>query len=189
MSDSRDPQPRCSVFIAATLDGFIARSDDRIDFLSIVERAGEDYGYGEFWKTIDALVVGRKTYDVARGFDTWPYTGKVCVVLTRDPSALASDAKLEEHGVRLYAGDLAELVVRLGQEGVRRIYVDGGGVIQQFLDEGLIDDMTISTLPILLGDGIRLFGKQKGDIHLEVTRSRAFPSGLVQTEYVVKKTR
>lgn len=167
---------RCSVFIATSLDGFIARADGRIDWLSIVERPGEDYGYHAFFESIDTLVVGRKTYETALGFEPWPYAGKRCVVMTSAKPAA-------KHGEIFYAGDPGALVDRLTSEGAKRIYVDGGDVIRQFVAAGLVSDLTLSVLPILLGDGARLFGDTGRDVRLELVASRAFESGLVQLEY------
>src|SRR5688572_3370030 len=98
-------RPQVSVFIAASVDGFIARADGAIDWLSIVQRAGEDYGFKTFFDSIDTLVMGRKTYDTVLGFD-WPYTGKRCVVVTSDTS------KTSRHGEKFFAGELAVLVER-----------------------------------------------------------------------------
>lgn len=172
-------RPRCSVFIATTLDGFIARPDGGIDWLSVVERAGEDYGYKRFWASIDALVIGRNTYEMACGFSEWPYVGKRCIVMTH--------AELvAKHGEERFAGSPRELVDRLGAEGVTRIYVDGGSIIRQFLAAGLVSDLTISIVPVLLGEGLPLFGKTERDLPLELVESRSFPSGLVQVEYRVR---
>ncbi|HWL88891.1 MAG TPA: dihydrofolate reductase family protein [Polyangiaceae bacterium] len=167
---------RCSVYVATSLDGFIARSDGRIDWLSIVEKRGEDYGYGRFFGSIDTLVVGRKTYELALGFADWPYAGKRCMVMTR--------AKLAaRHGETFFEGEPAALVDRLAREGSKHIYVDGGAVIQQFVAAGLVSDVTISMIPILLGEGIPLFGKIGRDVRLDLVESRAFDSGLVQLAY------
>ena len=168
----------CSVYIAVSLDGFIARSDGRIDWLSIVERAGEDYGYKRFHDTIDTIVVGRNTYNQVLGFDAWPYAGKRCIVMTHAPLA-------PRHDEEFYCGAPEQLVARLFAEGAKRAYVDGGAVIQQFLAAGLVTDMTVSIIPILLGDGVRLFGTTGRDVRLKLSASRAFESGLVQLEYRV----
>ncbi len=170
---------RCSVYIAVSLDGFIARSDGRIDWLSIVEQAGEDYGYQRFHDSIDTIVLGRATYDTVLGFEGWPHAGKRVVVMTHSPPA-------PRHDEEFYSGPPGPLVARLGAEGARRVYVDGGAVIQQFLAEALIDDMTVSIIPMLLGEGIRLFGKTGKDIRLTLLGSKAFDSGLVQLEYGVE---
>jgi dihydrofolate reductase len=175
------PRPRCSVFIATSLDGFIARPNGGIDWLAIVERPGEDYGFKSFFDSIDTLVMGRKTYETALSFDTWPYAGKRCVVLTHATPT-------SRHGEQFYAGDLAALVDRLGAEGSKRVYVDGGAVIAQFLASKLIDDVTVSLIPILLGDGAPLAPKIGADVRLELVEHRAFESGLVQLTYRVAHT-
>jgi dihydrofolate reductase len=172
-------RPRCSIYIATSLDGFIARRDGRLDWLSVVERAGEDYGYRRFFASIDTLVMGRKTYETALSFAPWPYAEKRCVVLTRAPPA-------PRHGETFYSGDLGALLEWLSREGAERVYVDGGSVLSQFLALGLVDDVTVSIVPVLLGDGVRLTQDLGGDVRLRLVESRAFESGLVQVEYRVE---
>ena len=167
---------RCSVFIAVSLDGFIARPDGGIDWLARVERPGEDYGYQRFHDSIDAVVIGRKTYEVALGFPTWPYLGRSCHVLTHRPLA-------SRHGEVPYDGPPAALIARLQATQTRRAYVDGGSVIRQLLAAGSITDITLSIIPVLLGAGIRLFGDTGGDRPLRLAATRTFASGLVQLEY------
>jgi dihydrofolate reductase len=169
-------RPRCSVFIATSLDGYIARPDGTFDFLSIVERPGEDYGFAEFFATVDALVIGRNTYETALGFPEWPYAGKRCIVLTHREAPSV-------HGEQFFAGEPAALVDQLGLSGAQRLYVDGGAVIRQFLLEGLIDDLTLSVVPVLLGNGIPLFGPELPEQRLALQTSRAYDSGLVQLTY------
>jgi dihydrofolate reductase len=170
---------QCSVFVATSLDGFIARPDGRIDWLAVVEQQNEDYGYRRFFDSIDTLVMGRKTYETVLGFGgDWPYAGKRCIVLTSGEPPAKVNAEL-------CAEAPAPLVDRLTSEGSKRIYVDGGVVIQSFLAAGLVTDMTISIVPVLLGDGVRLFGKMSADVRLGLVRSRSFGSGLVQLEYGV----
>src|SRR6185369_8988680 len=135
-------------------------------------QSGEDYGYQQFFGSIDAIVFGRKTYETALGFGEWPYSGKRCVVLTH--RALAG-----RHGEERYEGPPDALIERLGDAGVRRIYVDGGEVIRLFLAAGLIDDITLSIVPVLLGEGIPLFGRGE-ERRLTLVASRAFSTGLVQ---------
>src|SRR5690348_15299255 len=120
---------KCSVYIAASLDGFVARSDGGIDWLAQVERAGEDYGYAAFMSRIDTMIVGRATYDLVLGFGAWPYTGKRVVVFSHRPAEA-------RHGEELYAGEARALVERLASEGLQHAYVDGPNVIQQFLAAG-----------------------------------------------------
>jgi len=175
---SSSARPRCSVFIAASLDGFIARPDGALDWLARVERAGQDYGYGAFLDSVDALVMGRGTYDTVLGFDHWPYPGKRCLVLTHAPP-VARRADEEFAG-----GALEPLLQRLAGEGVRRVYVDGGAVIRQFLAAGLIDDLTLSVIPVLLGAGIRLFeGGGAAERGLKLIEAQPYDSGLVQLRY------
>lgn len=173
-------RPRCSVFIASSLDGFIARADGSIDWLALVDQPGGEYwGYGAFYSSVDALIIGRKTYETALAFPEWPYASKHCVVLTHRPQP-------SQHGEELYGGALEPLLSRLGDEGVKRVYVDGGQVIGQFLAKGLIDDLTISIVPILLGTGAPLFSGPSRESRLELISSEQYPTGLVQLRYTVK---
>jgi dihydrofolate reductase len=171
-------RPQCSGYIATSLDGFIARPDGSIDWLSVVEHPGEDYGYKRFFDSIDIIVMGRKTYETALGFPSWPYAGKRCIVLTHAPPA-------SRHGEAFDSGDLAALAERLAADASKRIYVDGGSVLSQFLAIGLLDDLTVSIVPVLLGDGVRLTQTLGLDVRLQLVASRAFESGLVQLEYRV----
>ncbi|MCE9580334.1 MAG: dihydrofolate reductase family protein [Deltaproteobacteria bacterium] len=168
-------RPRCSVFIATSLDGFIARADGGLDWLALVEAPGEDYGYGAFVSSVDALVMGHNTYATALAFDAWPYGGKRVIVLSRD-------ATPSRHGEEHTAEAPVALCARLAAEGVEHVYVDGGATIRRFLDAGLIDDLTISLVPIVLGTGIPLFGGI-GEHRLTLIETRGFPSGLVQVRY------
>jgi dihydrofolate reductase len=171
-----EKRPRCSVFIATSLDGCIARKDGGLDFLRVVERPDEDYGYSAFFASIDTMIIGRGTYEAALAFPSWPYAGKRCVVLTHSTHA-------PRHGEELHAGELGPLLSRLHAEGAKRAYVDGGAVIRSFLAEGLIDELTLSIVPVLVGDGIPLFGPGSREHRLEWRETRAFPSGLVQMRY------
>jgi dihydrofolate reductase len=159
-----------SVFIATSLDGYIARADHGLDWLKIVERPGEDYGFAAFFATVDTLVMGRGTYDVVTAFPEWPYGAKRIVVLTHRPAQ-------PREGVEFFGGNIADL--RLSG----RTYVDGGNVIQQFLTAGLVDDMTISIIPIILGGGIRLFAGGEGEHRMHLEGHQAWDSGLVQLRY------
>jgi dihydrofolate reductase len=166
-------RPTCCVFIATSLDGFIAKKDGAIDWLKTVEREGEDYGYAEFAASIDTLIVGRGTYDTVLGFDAWPWDGKNVVVATHRPTRPKKN--------ELFAsGDPATLLRAI--PSAKRCYVDGGKLIQQFLAAGLIDELTLSVLPILLGEGIPLFGAS-AERRFQLLSSSSFPSGLVQSKY------
>lgn len=174
------PRPRCSVFIATSLDGFIARPDGSLDWLDAVQRPGEDYGFQAFFEQVDALVLGAATYRVVLGFEgPWPYGSKRVVVLTHHPPP-ASRA-----GETFFAGEPAAVLDALAAEGVRRVYVDGGAVVSQFLAAALVDDLTVSVVPVLLGDGVRLFQGRLPERTLALESSRTFPSGLVQSVYRV----
>jgi dihydrofolate reductase len=177
-ADRAPGRPQCSVYIAISLDGYIARPDGSLDWLASFEQSGEDYGYKTFFSSVEALVIGRKTYDVVLGFEKWPYEDKRCVVVTHAP-------RQAEHGETFHAGPLPVLVDRLGGEGVRRIYVDGGALIRGFLAADLIDDVTLSVIPVLLGSGIPLFGGVER--RMKLVSSRSFPSGLVQLCYNVER--
>ncbi|HTX80059.1 MAG TPA: dihydrofolate reductase family protein [Longilinea sp.] len=175
----------CSVFIATSLDGFIARKDGAIDWLSRPEDAiaGEDYGYQAFFDSVDTLVMGRNTFELALSFEAWPYAGKRVVVLSSgSPKIPPSLARHVEH----MSGAPAEIVRWLAERGAQHVYVDGGDTIRRFLRAGLIDDLTITRLPILLGDGIPLFGPLEGDIRLQQVETTVYPNGFVQSKYQVK---
>lgn len=169
-------RPVCSIFIATSVDGYIARSNGGVDFLDCVQAEGEDYGYAEFFASVDALVMGRNTYETVLGFGTWPYAGKRVFVATHRPAS-------SRHGEQFFEGAPGPLLRRLQQEGVRRIYVDGGVLIGQFLAEGLIDELTISIVPVVLGGGIRLFSGGEGEHRFELVQARSYGSGLVQLRY------
>jgi dihydrofolate reductase len=165
---------RCSAFLAMSVDGFIAREDGTVDWLEPF--GGEEHGYQAFLDTVDVLVVGRNTYEVVLGFPGWPYAGKRCVVLSHRPVP-------SRHGEEFAAGTPAEIADQLARTGARRAYVDGGAVVSGFLSAGLLDDLTVSIVPVVLGTGIRLFqpGLREGALVLEGCRS--YPSGLVQLRY------
>lgn len=168
--------PRFSVFIATSLDGYIARADGNIDWLSAVQTPGESYGYESFFGSVDTLVIGRGTYDTVRGFPDWPYGGKRVVVLTGRPGESL-------HGEVFFTGPVTDLAAHLDEAS--RVYVDGGNVIRQFLAAGLITDITLSIVPVVLGGGIRLFDGGEGEHRLELCGQHTWPSGLVQMEYRV----
>ncbi|HSK01903.1 MAG TPA: dihydrofolate reductase family protein [Kofleriaceae bacterium] len=170
---------QCSVYIATSLDGYIARPDGGLDWLAAAQSSGEDYGYAKFAATVDALVLGRATYDTVLGFGGWPYGGKRVVVLTHRPAQ-------SRHGEEFHGGNVEDLARRLARDGVKRVYVDGGAVIQQFLAARLIDDLTISIIPVVLGAGIRLFSDHGAEEPLVLEGVDSYPTGLVQVRYRVK---
>lgn len=170
---------KASVFIAASLDGFIARPDGGLDWLP---DSVEPHGYDEFIATVDALVIGRNTFDVVMKFPGWPYGKKRVVVLSRTRTQLNTPP---EAACSLMSGTPREIVTRLAADGLTHLYVDGGLTIQEFLRAGLIQRIIITRIPVLLGSGIPLFGPLEADIKLEHVTTRSFPSGLVQSEYNV----
>ena len=170
-------RPIVSVYIATSIDGFIARDDGGLDWLEGVQDAGgDDYGYADFMTTIDAVVLGRQTYDAIRTFDTWPFAGRRVIVLTNRALTPLFDEET-------YAGALSPLMERLGQHGVQRVYLDGGATIRQGLDEGLVDDMTLSIVPVLLGSGRPLFTRGVPGSQWTLTGAGGHPTGLVQLRY------
>jgi len=168
-----------SVFIATSLDGFIARANGDLDWLPM--GGGEPHGYDEFMATVDALVIGRKTFETVLTFDTWPYGEKPVFVLST--RALASAPR--EAVVERMSGAPTEIVSQLAARGVRHAYVDGGITIQRFLQAGLIQRLIITRIPVLLGAGIPLFGPLQHDVVLKHVTTRQYASGLVQSEYAV----
>jgi len=174
----------CCVFIATSFDGFIARSDGDISWLTNPSYTieSEDFGFAEFFTQVDTMVMGRKTYETALGFAEWPYLGKRVVVL----SHASPDIPLNlADSVEWMTGTPDEVLSRLEATGAHHVYVDGGQTIQGFLQAGLIDEIIITTIPILLGGGIPLFGSLDHDISLHLVSSRTYPNGFVQTKYKV----
>jgi len=170
---------KASVFIGTSVDGFIARTNGDLDFLP--PGGGEPHGYAEFMDTVDALVIGRKTFETVLAFDTWPYGEKPVFVLSTRKLAPAPAGDLVEH----MSGDPVEIASRLDARGIRHVYVDGGVTIQQFLRAGLIQRLIITRVPVLIGDGVPLFGTLPHDVRLRHIATRHYPSGLVQSEYQV----
>jgi dihydrofolate reductase len=185
MKDEAQAVPECSVFVGVSLDGFIARPNGDLDWL-MGEGGGDsaEYGYNEFIAGIDAIVMGRRTFEKVLTFDKWYYDKKQVVVLSNRSLDL-SLAQARGGIVETMAGSPAEIVSKLGASGARHLYVDGGITIQQFLRAGLIHRLIISRLPILIGEGIPLFGSLPRDIHLSHIATRTFPGGMVQSEYHV----
>ncbi len=171
------------IFIATSLDGYIAREDGSIDWLEVPGAELEDHGFAEMMASVDGLIMGRGTYEKVLEFGVWPYE-KPVIVLTRSLKA----ADIPEHikdKVSFRASDPAELMTDLAREGWIRAYVDGGRVIQSFLSVGLIKDMVLTRVPVLLGGGRPLFGALQGDIRLNHVETQSFPSGLVSSRYQI----
>jgi dihydrofolate reductase len=170
------------VYIATSLDGYIATVDGSTDFLTAVEVAGEDYGYAEFESTVDAFVVGSHTYEGALEMSAWPYAKRVVVLTT-------ATHRVSQHGEEFFSGDVRDLTLRLGGEGLRHLYIDGGVTIRSFLAADLVDNLTISIIPVLLGAGVPLFTEAKSPTRrLTLTSCQPYDSGLVQLRYAAGVT-
>lgn len=178
-------QARCSVFVAASLDGFIARSDGDLDWLdeaNALVPLEEDCGFANFLGSVDAIVMGRSTFEKVLTFGYWPYGDRPVFVLTRngvDPDAdIPSTVRFAEMNPR-------DLIDYLAGNGHRHVYVDGGKTIGSFLATGAIDRLTVTLIPILLGSGLPLFGPLPADVRLKLEDSRVFDFGFVQLTYRV----
>jgi dihydrofolate reductase len=184
--------PRGDVFIATSVDGFIARPDGSLEWLTgrpAEEETGEhdpgqDFGYGAFLATVDAIFMGRATFDVVQGFGgDWPYPKPVYVWTSH-----ADDIEVKPGAdVRPVSGSLDGALERLRADGIDRVYVDGGATVRTWLQAGLVDRMTISVVPVLIGEGIPLFGGTGDDIALELESCETFPGGMVQRTYAVRR--
>ncbi len=174
---------KASVFIGTSLDGFIARADGALDFLP--DGGGEEHGYEAFMASVDALVIGRKTYETVLGFDAWAYGDKAVFVLSTRALAPAPKGAMVER----MSGEPSDIVAVLESRGIRHVYVDGGITIQRFLVAGLIHRIIITRVPVLIGEGIPLFGALPRDIPLHHVATRQYQSGLVQSEYLIEKIR
>ena len=172
---------RASVYIATSLDGFIARANGDLDWLTGGESAqsDEDYGYQAFMDTVDVIVMGRNTFEKVLTFDAWPYSKKV-VVLSSRPLEIRPDLS---ESVELLALAPKQVVEYLAAQGATHLYVDGGQTIQRFLNAGLITELIITSIPTLIGQGIPLFGPVDHDIKLKHIETRQFENGFVQSRY------
>jgi dihydrofolate reductase len=174
-------RPRTSTFVGISLDGFLARPDGSLDWLKPFE--GTEHGYTAFIDTVDTLVIGRGTYDFVLGMLRsglpWPYGGKRCVVMTHRPVA-------GQHRESAFAGEPGALLEELSEQGARHVYVDGGVVIRSFLARGLLDQMTVSIVPVLIGTGIPLFGGVALESGLVLEQATSFENGIAQLRYRVR---
>jgi len=166
------------LFIAMSLDGYISGLDDNLDFLSIVDIKDEDYGYGEFYDTIDTIIMGRKTFDqITKKISALPHPDKLTYIITRS----------EKPGIGetvFYTGDLKELVLELKKKIGKNIYCDGGAeIVNELLNHDLIDELIISVIPVLIGDGKKLFLDGRPEQKLELLSASSYKSGLSQLHY------
>ncbi|VXC70155.1 dihydrofolate reductase family protein [Massilia sp. 9I] len=169
------------VFIATSLDGYIARLDGDIDWLLQRDDPAEDHGYHDFIADKDVIVMGRGSFEKVLGFDPWPYDRPV-LVLSRQLAGTPVPPGLADK-VRFSNATPEQAMAQLSSEGVRRVYVDGGQLVQSFIRAGLVEDMVLTTVPVLIGAGRPLFGTLPQDLDLKLVASRSFPSGLVQSTY------
>ena len=169
---------KATVFVGMSVDGFIARRDGRFDFLP---DEPEPHGYDELMASVDTMVLGRNTFELVMSFGSWPYPkAKRVAVLSSRPVELPANQDV----VHL-SGDPSDIVAKLEAMGAKHLYVDGGDTVQRFLRAGQIDRLILTRVPVLIGDGISLFGALPHDVKLRHAGTRTFPSGLVQSEYEV----
>lgn len=175
---------KLSLFIATSLDGYIAKPNDDLNFLKIVERAGEDYGYAAFTANVDTIIIGRKTYDyVAREIGPSHYENG-----QRDVYVMTRTERPRAGRITFYTGDLIALVQSLKSQSGKDIYCDGGSeIINELLKHDLVDEFTISIIPILVGNGTKLFNDNRPEQQLEFVQAKSFESGLVQLLYKRKR--
>ncbi len=168
------------VYIATSLDGYIATKDGEIDWLMKIPKPdNDDYGYAEFMKNIDAIVMGRNTFEKVLTFGDWIYE-KTVLVLSNTLSSVPPELSRK---VEIVQGDLKTLIGNLAKRGINNLYIDGGKVIQGFLKEDLIDEMIITRIPVLLGDGIPLFGELDEQMKFNHLKTETFENGLVKSWY------
>ena len=166
------------LYIASSLDGYIAKPNDDLSFLSRVQQDGQDYGYAEFINNVDTVILGRKTYDwVMKQVKEFPHAQLDSYIITRTP-------RQDIGNIKFYTGNLKELVLRLKQEKGKNIFIDGGAeIVYEMLKEKLIDKFYISIIPILLGDGIKLFKEGLPEQNLILISIKQFETGLIQLQY------
>lgn len=175
--------PRKTVlYIAMSLDGYIAKPNDDLDFLSLVNEEGQTYGYTGFIQTVDTVILGRKTYDKILSYGiSFPHADKQTFVITRTP-------RPDFDNVTFYSRSLKELVTQLKEQAGKTIYIDGGAeVVNELMKENLIDEFIISIIPVFLGEGISLFKTGRPEETLELIYSSSYEKGLVQLHYRIKK--
>ena len=171
-----------SVYVAISLDGFIARRDGNLDWLMSADPGEGDFGFDEFLSSVDALAMGRNTFDFVLGAGEWPYGEKPVFVMThRD-----LDLPVGFPGrVETFAGSPETFAIECDRRGIEKVYVDGGETVQAFIRAGLVTRIVTTRLPTLIGSGIPLFGPVDEDVNLRLVESRAFENGWIQDEYEV----
>jgi len=177
-------RPKMSVYIATSIDGYIAKINDGLDWLESFsppsDNPDEDYGFKKFLSQVDAVVMGKNTYKIASSGNIWPYEGKRVIVLSSTLSSVCDKTEL-------HAGVIQHLIKKLYSEGIKHIYVDGGKTISQFLNQELIDELIISIIPVILGSGIPLFKNVLHESWCRLLSSKSYSNGLVQLHYEMAK--
>lgn len=171
-------RPKVSIYIASSIDGYIAREDGNLDWLQYGHKGDEDYGFKEFISSIDVVVMGRNTYEAVDGFDEWAYKDKRVIVLSNSLNTVRKEAEL-------FSGELTELLSQLDTENIKHIWVDGGITVSRFLEAGLVDEITISIVAMVLGSGIPLFSTMSREHKCRPISTQTYPSGLVQIKYEI----
>lgn len=171
-----------SVYIATSMDGFIARENGDLDWLPGSEGSttDEDYGYHKFFDSVDVLIMGRNTFEKVLSFGEWPYSEKKVIVLSHTRKQIPADIS---RNVEMKSGSPDKIIKGLEGQGYKHTYIDGGKTIQDFLHAGHIDEMIITRVPVMLGKGIPLFGAHDEIINLSLLKVTPFSNGLVQTHY------
>jgi len=169
-----------NVFIATSLDGYIAKNDGNLDWLENIHNpTNSDFGYANFIKGIDAIVMGRGTFMKVLSFESWPYTNQVYVL----SNSLNSVPEHLTKKVMILKGDLNIILKKIHNNGHHKLYIDGGYTISEFLKKGLINQLIITRVPVILGKGISLFNDLDSEINLNHVSTRSFENGLVQSTY------
>ena len=183
---------KCSVYIATSADGYIATLDGGVDWLQTAgnmeaDMGSEDLGYQFFMESVDCMIMGRKCMEMISSMnlapEQWPYGDAHIVVLS---NSIKESPENLRGKVEMYSGDIRDLINELEQKGLEHAYIDGGSTITAFLNLQLINEMTITQVPVLLGEGVPLFGKIDSVINLENAEASAYPNGYIQIKYDVK---
>lgn len=166
-------------YVAASVDGYIARPDGGLDWLTPYEGGDEDYGYAQFYKSVDAVLMGRKTYEKSLSFGVWPYPGKPCWVFSH------GSAKNVPADVVVTTQSPALVVSEIASRGIKRAWLVGGGALAaSFQFHGLITEYIVTIIPVILGDGIPLFAPSGSTEKLRLVEAKQYPSGLMQLRYL-----
>lgn len=175
---------KVSVYVGMSLDGFIAASDGSLDWLTEIRPPdGDDFGFSRFMESVDAVVMGRVTFDFVVASGQWPYEIPVFVLsekMTAVPDYLSEKAFIMR-------GNPGEVVGEMNERGLRRLYIDGGQVVRQFLNAGMVDEMVLARVPIILGDGVRLFSNLQGMSRWQHEETEVLVGQIVKSRYTIRR--